>query len=395
MKLPGMPLELPPAGEPASDPEHGTGDASTPLPNRREMLDSATGRTVTLIEQTIIVILFSGLVFGVILVLRPVATAILFGAIFAIATWPVRACLIRSGLKPGYTAMLMLLAALVLAGLPMLVAAPRLAVRLADGAQQLEAALLTLPSLPPDWAAQLPLVGDRLARGWQRVTNAGGDVETVLAPYADWIRQSVLAVAKAMAESVLQFVLALVVAAMFWTNGDAINDIMRDVARRLGGETAAEALEAAGRSLRSVAYGVVGTAIIQGILMGVGAAIAGLPAPGLLGFVVLLLAISQIGSPLIVLVWGGGAWWLFRQGAEGWGIFELLWGLLLVQASDNLLRPWLISQGMAMPLTLVILGVFGGFLSLGFLGLFIGPALLAVAFTLLQAWRARAAPSGA
>ena len=96
---------------------------------------------------------------------------------------------------------------------------------------------------------------------------------------------------------------------------------------------------------------------------------------------------------LIPAVWGGAAWWLFRHDAAAWGVFMAAWGLLLVSASDNLIRPWLISRGVAMPLTLVILGVFGGFISFGFLGLFIGPALLAVAFTLVQAWRAGASPA--
>jgi predicted PurR-regulated permease PerM len=90
---------------------------------------------------------------------------------------------------------------------------------------------------------------------------------------------------------------------------------------------------------------------------------------------------------LIPAVWAGGAWWLFDQGARDWGIFMMLWGAVLVSASDNFIRPLLIRRGVTMPLTLVILGVFGGFLSFGFLGLFIGPAGLAVAYTLLQAWR--------
>ena len=84
------------------------------------------------------------------------------------------------------------------------------------------------------------------------------------------------------------------------------------------------------------------------------------------------------------MVWGGAAWWLFIRATRAWGIFMLAWGLVSRHASDNLIRPWLISRGVEMPLTLVILGVFGGFLSFGFLGLFVGPALLAIAFTLSQ-----------
>ena len=98
---------------------------------------------------------------------------------------------------------------------------------------------------------------------------------------------------------------------------------------------------------------------------------------------------SQIGAVLIILIWGGAAWWLFNAGATGWAAFMLVWGLM-VNTSDNFIRPWLISFGVNMPIALVILGVFGGFLSFGFLGLFIGPSLLAIAYVLLEAWRSNA-----
>lgn len=359
---------------------HGT-DSETPT-------EAAAQATRALIEHAFVLMLLGGLVLGVLMVLQPLATAILFGAVLAIATWPLRSALLRLGLGHGAAAALMSGAAIVLAGLPLLAAAPRLASGLAEGSVQLEAILATFPADPPPAMQRLPLVGERLARGWSELASTGGDLRSVLAPYTSWARQTALAVARALADSMLQFVLALIVAALFWANGDAVATVLREVLRRLGGDAASEALEAAGGSLRSVAYGVVGTACLQGLFMGIGAAIAGVPAPGLLGFVVMLLAISQIGAVLLPLVWGGGAWWLFHQGADGWGVFMILWGALMVSASDNLIRPLLIKRGVKMPLTLVILGVFGGFFSFGFLGLFIGPALLAVAFTLLQAWRA-------
>ena len=147
--------------------------------------------------------------------------------------------------------------------------------------------------------------------------------------------------------------------------------------------------------MRGVAYGVVGTAAIQAVVMAVGLAVAGVPGAALLGFVTLLLALSQIGAPLIVLVWGGAVVWLFGEDQQGWGIFMIAWGLA-VTVMDNFIKPWLIGFGVAMPMSLTILGVFGGFVSFGFLGLFIGPTLIAVAFTLLGAWRgASAAAPGA
>jgi len=138
--------------------------------------------------------------------------------------------------------------------------------------------------------------------------------------------------------------------------------------------------------VRGVAYGVVGTAVIQAVVMAIGLVVAGIPGAALLGFVTLLLALSQIGAPLIVVVWGGAAAWLFGQDQQGWGIFLIVWGLI-VSMMDNVVKPWLIGFGVAMPMSLTILGVFGGFVSFGFLGLFIGPTLIAVGFTILEAWR--------
>jgi predicted PurR-regulated permease PerM len=132
---------------------------------------------------------------------------------------------------------------------------------------------------------------------------------------------------------------------------------------------------------------VVGTAVIQALLLAAGLAVASVPGAATLGFIALLLAISQIGGPLLILIWGGAAWWLFSQDQQAWGVFMIFWGLF-VGMIDNFIKPWLIGFGVEMPMSLTILGVFGGFLAFGFLGLFIGPTLIAIMFTLLQAWRA-------
>jgi len=193
-----------------------------------------------------------------------------------------------------------------------------------------------------------------------------------------------------MADSVVQLILSLIVATVFWTSGEALVVVLHDILRRLGGPTAEHTLDVAGAAIRSVAYGVVGTAVIQAFLLAFGLAIAGVPGAAVLGFVGLLLAISQIGAPLIILIWAGGAWWLFGQDHQIWGIFMIIWGLF-ISTIDNVLKPWLIGVGLDMPLSLTILGVFGGFVAFGFLGLFIGPTIIAIFFSLLQAWRQDAA----
>ncbi|CAH2602929.1 AI-2E family transporter [Rhodovastum atsumiense] len=341
---------------------------------------------VGLIERSVVLLLVLGLLVGVGAVLWPFTTAILFGATLAVAAWPLRHALVSRGLRPGLVATLLLLLAIILVVLPVLAMAPVVSDQLVRGSQVIREYFATAPP-PPAWLTGLPLLGDRLARIWNELARAGGNLATALAPYSATLQQALLGAARALTASVVQIALSLVVATMFWINGATLAQDLREILLRLGGPTAAEALQAAAGAVRSVAYGVIGTAAAQAALLALGLALAGVPGATSLGFIGLLLALSQIGGPLLALIWGGAAWWLFGQGEHGWGIFMIAWGLL-VSTVDNFLKPWLIGLGVHMPMSLTILGVFGGFIAFGFLGLFIGPTLIAVAFILLQAWRA-------
>ena len=341
--------------------------------------------TKQLLERAVLLLLFAGLLVGILAVLRPFTTAILFGMILAISAWPLRDLLIRRGLKRGLVATLLLLVALAVFALPLIAVAPGLAEHLTLGAHRMEDYLASAPQVPPALAG-LPVVGERLAKVWEKAMLVEGGIRAMLEPYSAALRQAFVGAAGALAESVLQILLSLVVAALFWVSGDGLAAMLRDILRRLGGETTVAALDVAAGAVRGVAYGVVGTAAIQAVVMAIGLVVAGVPGAALLGFVTLLLALSQIGAPLIVVVWGGAAVWLFGQDQQGWGIFLILWGLV-VTVMDKFIQPFLIGFGVAMPLSLTILGVFGGFVAFGFLGLFIGPTLIAVGFNLLDAWR--------
>src|SRR6516165_489269 len=331
------------------------------LPQLEEKVDiAASNGTTQLLERAFLLLLFAVLLLGILAVLRPFITAILFGAILAIAAWPLRDFLLRRGLKRGLAATLLLLLALAVVGLPLMAMAPGLAERLTQGTSRLQDYFAGAPQLP-SWLAGLPIVGERLARIWAQVMLAEGGIRAMLEPYSD-----------------------------------ELDATLRDILRRLAGETAAAELDVAAGAVRSVAYGVVGTAAIQAVMMAIGLAVAGVPGAVLLGFVTLLLALSQIGAPLIIAIWGGAVVWLFGQDQQGWGVFMIFWGLL-ISTIDNFIKPLLIGVGVAMPLSLTILGVFGGFVAFGFLGLFIGPTLIAVGYTLLEAWRGApaAAPGSA
>ena len=341
---------------------------------------------MALIERSILVLLFVGLLIGVLAIVKPFTTAILFGAALATAAWPVRQWLIRRGVRRGAAASLLLLVALVLIVLPMLAVAPHRADQMARGTQRIQAYFAATPAQPA-WLRNLPLVDRKLAAGWDRVVAVNGNLRTLAEPYTADLEQMMIGAARALADSLLQILLSLIIATMFWSNGETLVTILHDALRRLGGPIAEHALDVAAGAIGGVACGVVGTALIQAVLLAIGLAVAGVPGAIMLGFVGLLLAISQIGGPLIVLIWGGAAWWLFAQDQQVWGVFMIIWGVF-VNTIDNFLKPWLIGFGVEMPMSLTILGVFGGFIAFCFLGLFIGPTLIAIMFTLLQAWRA-------
>jgi predicted PurR-regulated permease PerM len=140
------------------------------------------------------------------------------------------------------------------------------------------------------------------------------------------------------------------------------------------------------KTVRSVMYGLLGTSLAQGVLATVGFAIAGVPAALLLGFATAVLALLPIGPPLL---WAGAAIWLVFQGDIGWAFFMLAWGAILISGVDNILLPLLMSRGSNLPFALLLLGVIGGVLAFGFVGVFIGPTLLAVGLNLMEQWVVR------
>lgn len=356
--------------------------------------DTRHADTVMLAERVAVLLLLALLLYGLVRVLEPFAMAIALGGFIAIGTWPARVALVRRGVRPGLAAIALLVALLLCVALPLLLMAPDLAAQIASVVVSAREAFENLPRTPPDWLAGLPLVGNAAASGWEHLQSLHGNVSTLVAPYGGQIARLLVDIGQAAASSLLQILLALLVAAMFWTGGDGMVAQLRDIAGRLGGATGVAAVDAAGGAVRGVAWGVVGTGLLQGVLMGMGLAIAGVPGAAVLGFLAMVFSISQVLSPLVVVTWVGASGWLYMQGDTGWAIFMLLWGLLPVSGSDNIVRPLLIKRGSAMPLGLIILGVFGGLIAFGFLGLFVGPALLAVAHGLLRAWR-EATPAAA
>jgi predicted PurR-regulated permease PerM len=339
-----------------------------------------------LIEKLIVLLLFLAFLAGVLMVLLPFGIGLLFGAIIAISTWPLREWMRQIGIGPVVSATILLIGLLGFVAIPVLLLAPGLA---GDVTKVLDVGRVWLQTSPPPpgWIDTIPLIGDFLKARWLESITSGAALHEIIAPYSEPLRKAMLAVARGMGESLIQLLLALAIATMFWAQGDTMAAVCIDILRRLGGRHMAELGLLAVNAVRGVFYGVVGTACVQAGLMATGCWIVGVPGAIPIGFITLLLALSQIGGPLIHLVWMGGAYWLYSNGEMGFFLWLFIgWGLF-VTVIDNFLKPWLIGATMDMPLALVILGVFGGFLSFGFLGLFVGPILIAVAYALLVNWR--------
>lgn len=345
-----------------------------------------SGGNASLMEKFAVLLMFSLLLAGVYLVLKPFMLGLLFGLILAVSAWPLRQWLVRRGLTTTLAAGLMLAALLVFVMGPVLLMAPGLSVEVKLLAERGVTWFASMPQLP-DWLTNLPLVGDKLAATWSGLINQTPESKALLASYVQPARQFLTDAAMGLATSVMDIAVALIVATSFWSSGDRMVPVLRESLARLGGPHLAALTDVATRATRGIFYGIVGTAAIQGLLMTVGLWLAGIPAAAPLGFVTLIFAISQFGGVLINFVWAGAAWWLYsRSGTDLAFWFVIVWGLM-VTFSDNLLKPLLIGSSLKLPIMLVTLGVFGGFISFGFLGLFVGPTLLAVAFDLLAAWR--------
>jgi len=158
---------------------------------------------------------------------------------------------------------------------------------------------------------------------------------------------------------------------------------LQEVTRRIAGTRAQQLVDLAVTTVRGVVYGILGSLLAQGILAGVGFLVAGVPGAFLLGFLTLFLSLVP-GGP--ALLWLPASIWLSKQGATGWAIFLALWGLFVVGTADNVIKPYLIGRGSDLPFILVLLGVLGGAIAFGVIGIFLGPTLLAVGYTVVRDW---------
>ena len=198
-----------------------------------------------------------------------------------------------------------------------------------------------------------------------------------------WAKSWLISAGLAVGQGVTQVLLSAFLAFFLLRDAPELSERLAVAVERLAGQRGRYLINVAGNTVKGVIYGILGTALAQALVAGLGFWIAGVPGAVLLSVLTFFFAVVPFGPPLI---WGPAALWLFTQNETGWGVFMIIWGLLAISSVDNLLRPFLISQGTKMPFALIFVGVIGGALAFGLVGVFLGPTLLAVAFRLIAEW---------
>jgi predicted PurR-regulated permease PerM len=317
-------------------------------------------------------------------VLSPFLTSLLWATIVCITTWPILLRLERALGGRRYVAVaIMTVMILLVVVVPVTLAL----ITIVEHARSITAEIqssesIAIPS-PPSWLKRLPFGGERVTAEWARFVALDPQQRSAaLAPYAQAALQWFAAKAGSIGTMLLQFLLTTIISAIVLARGEVVRDGILRFAQRLGGRQGYDAAVLAALTIRGVVLGVVVTAVVQAMIGGAGLFMAGIPAASLLTAVMLFLCLAQLG-PLPVLV--PTDIWLFWTGKTASGTILLVIAVV-AGALDNVVRPVLIKRGVDLPLVLIFAGVLGGLLAFGIIGLFTGPVVLSVAYTLLTTW---------
>ena len=335
-------------------------------------------------HTTLAVIFIAMLIVSSFWILRPFLISVIWADLIVIATWPVLVKLQeRLAGKRGLAVAMMTLVILLIVLIPLTLAVITITGHADDIVTRVRSLTsINLPS-PPEWLEHIPFAGKKLAARWNEFAALSPEERSAMVtPYAKDILQWFVAQAGSIGMILLQFLLTTIIAAITYANGEIVRDGVLSFARRLAGAQGEAVAILASKAIRGVALGVVLTAIIQATLGGIGLAITGVPAAALLTIVMFMLCLAQIGPGLVLIP---AVIWLYWKDGALWGTVLLVFSILAVTL-DNFIRPVLIKKGADLPLIMIFAGVIGGLIAFGIIGLFIGPVVLAVTYTLLKAW---------
>jgi predicted PurR-regulated permease PerM len=333
------------------------------------------------------------LVIGCLLVLQPFLPAILFAAAIAISSWPLYAKLLaRMPQRRTLAAAVMTVSLILVVLLPLALVTWNIADNAGNVYQGIKHALEAGTIEPPAWLKQIPMVGESADAYVRKIVGSREELVALAKRYVEPVRHFLLGSGLVLGSGLAQVSLSAFVAFFLYRDGSSLVAALSVAMDKIMGEHARSVADTVSRTVSGVMYGLLGTALAQAVVAAFGFLLAGVPAVALLSVATFLFSLVPVGPPLI---WGGAAIWLFNQGSTGWGIFMLVYGMFAISGVDNVVKPMLISRGSSLPFLLVLLGVMGGVLAFGFVGLFIGPTLLAVALGLLRDWTGQPAAAAA
>lgn len=344
-----------------------------------------------LTRTTLAVLSIAALIAASLWILQPFLPAMIWAAMLSIATWPIlRSVQARLWNSRALAVTVMTLSIVLVFVVPFWFAIGtivRHSGQIIDWTGHFAAT--GLPQ-PPAWLEQIPLVGPTAAGAWADLADDHlPELLRKARPYAGGLTHWFITTVGSFGAVLMQFVLTVAIAAIMYAQGEDAASVTRRFGRRLAGARGEQAVVLAGQAVRGVALGVVVTAFIQSAIGAFGLIVAGIPFAAVLCAVMFMLCIAQLGPGLVLVP---AVIWLFVQGNTGWGIFLLVVSLVAITV-DNFVRPILIRRGADLPLLLILGGVIGGLIAFGLIGIFLGPTILAVGYTLLRAWIFETAPA--
>lgn len=326
------------------------------------------------------------LIFGCVLVLRPFFGAILFAGVLVLSTWPAFTGLRdRWNGRSSLAALTVVIFMVIVLAMPVALAAQSLIVHSAEVVEAVRGYIGRGGTIElPDFLRELPLVGASINEYWTSLVQSREELVALGKRLADPAQRMLVALGGLIGEGLLQILIALFVAFFFYRDGERVRHLLLESMARLAGPAQGAVLVSTAQgAIKGVVYGLLGTAFAQAGVALIGFLIARVPGAFVLAALTFVLSLVPMGP---VLVWGGAAVYLYAQDEIGWSIFMVVYGIAVISSVDNFLKPVLMSRAGNLSMLLVVLGVFGGAIAFGFIGLFVGPALLAVGWNLTKAW---------
>lgn len=402
--------------------------------------DNKTWRNQPLLAGLALLLLLG----GCFLVLKPFVTALMWAIILSYSLHPMQRMFTRwfRGGRTLAACLVTLTVIVVIAGPVVLIG-----VSLAQDGKDLAGAtrdwFMKIPDQPPGWVSGMPVVGDELGEYWVRIADERKDwmeriskevsahpprakivdesgdqlvlldpdagsapadasaadddqaaaedakwsesphMVVVLGRFLAWARSGLITVGVAVGQGVTQVLLSAFLTFFLLRDAPVLSQRLAVAVERLAGDRGRYLIKVAGDTVRGVVFGILGTALAQALVAGLGFWIAGIPGAVLLAVLTFFFAVIPFGPPL---VWLPASLWLFAQGRPAMGVFLLIYGVVGISSVDNFLRPYIISQNSKMPFVMIFCGVIGGALAFGLVGVFLGPTLLAVTFRLIEEW---------